>query len=131
MFRITFMLMFCKVQDHRSNLYHLLKLRSFNHFYIWITGTVNNGFKYGYFFTYQIFLIVWITFGLGYIVMLLGFITSGMRSKGVHMLEKKIASQFKNTQNRILQGFTKDITAIRKIVNEANLIKIRVSFWHK
>lgn len=60
--------------------------------------------------------------------MLLGFITSGMRSKGVHRLEKKIASQFKNTQNRILQGFTKDISVIRKIINEANLIKIKVSY---
>ncbi|XP_028166118.1 uncharacterized protein LOC114356923 [Ostrinia furnacalis] len=90
-----------------------------------VAGTVNNGFKYGYFFTYQIFLIVWITFGLGYIVMLLGFITSGMRSERVHRLEQKLSNQFKSTQNRILQGFTRDIATIRKIINEANLIKLK------
>lgn len=88
---------------------------------------MNNGFKYGYFLTYQLFLIVWITFGLGYIVMLLGFITSGMRSESVHRLEQKLAYRFKSTQNKILQGFTRDIAVIRKIVNEANLIKIKVS----
>ncbi|KAJ2951727.1 hypothetical protein O0L34_g13891 [Tuta absoluta] len=90
-----------------------------------VAGTVNNGFKSGYYFTYQIFLIVWITFGLGYIVMLLGFITSGMRSESVHRIEQKIASQFKSTQNRILQGFSRDVNVIRKLINEANLIKIK------
>ncbi|XP_053608919.1 uncharacterized protein Ork1 [Plodia interpunctella] len=90
-----------------------------------VAGTVNNGFKYGYFFAYQIFLIVWITFGLGYIVMLLGFITSGMRSESVHRIEQKFATQFKSTQNKILQGFTRDIAVIRKIINEANLIKLK------
>ncbi|XP_026730774.1 uncharacterized protein LOC113495964 [Trichoplusia ni] len=90
-----------------------------------VAGTVNNGFKYGYFCTYQIFLIIWITFGLGYIVMLLGFITSGMRSERIHKIEQKFACQFKNTQNKILQGFTKDLSALRKIINEANLIKIK------
>ncbi|KAJ0176217.1 hypothetical protein K1T71_008391 [Dendrolimus kikuchii] len=90
-----------------------------------VAGTVNNGFKYGYFFSYQIFLIVWITFGLGYIVMLLGFITSWMRSERIHKIEQKFACQFKATQNRILHGFTKDLSAIRKIINEANLIKIK------
>ncbi|XP_060804233.1 uncharacterized protein LOC106136478 [Amyelois transitella] len=90
-----------------------------------VAGTVNNGFKYGYFFAYQIFLIVWITFGLGYIVMLLGFITSGMRSERVHRIEQKFATQFKSTQNKILQGFTRDIAVIRKIINEANLIKLK------
>lgn len=91
------------------------------------TGTVNNGFANGYFITYQIFLIFWITFGLGYIVMLLGFITSGMRSESVHRLEQKFANQFKSTQNRILQGFTRDMAVIRKIINEANVIKLKVS----
>ncbi|CAH2041569.1 unnamed protein product, partial [Iphiclides podalirius] len=90
-----------------------------------VAGTINNGFKYGYFFTYQIFLIVWITFGLGYIVMLLGFITSGMRSERVHRLEHKLANQLKTTQNKIFQGFTKDIAIIRKIINEANLLKLK------
>ncbi|XP_034833006.1 open rectifier potassium channel protein 1 [Maniola hyperantus] len=90
-----------------------------------VAGTVNNGFKYGYFMAYQIFLIVWITFGLGYIVMLLGFITSGMRSERVHRLEQKFAYQLKSTQSKILQGFTRDIAIIRKIVNEANLLKVK------
>ncbi|XP_059062633.1 uncharacterized protein LOC131855380 [Achroia grisella] len=90
-----------------------------------VAGTVNNGFQYGQFIAYEIFLIIWITFGLGYIVMLLGFITSGMRSERVHKLEQKFATQFKTTQNKILQGFTRDIAVIRKIINEANLIKLK------
>ncbi|CAH4034574.1 uncharacterized protein LOC123715311 [Pieris brassicae] len=90
-----------------------------------VAGTVNNGFKQGYFLTYQIFLLVWITFGLGYIVMLLGFITSGMRSEKVHKIEQKFANQLKSTQSKILQGFTRDLAAIRKIINEANLIKLK------
>lgn len=94
---------------------------------LYFSGTVNNGFKSGYFMAYQIFLIVWITFGLGYIVMLLGFITSGMRSERVHRLEQKFAYQLKSTQSKILQGFTRDIAIIRKIVNEANLLKVKVS----
>lgn len=91
------------------------------------SGTVNNGFKPGYYLAYQIFLIVWITFGLGYIVMLLGFITSGMRSERVHRLEQKFACQLKSTQSKILHGFTRDIAIIRKIINEANLLKVKVS----
>ncbi|KPJ06601.1 Open rectifier potassium channel protein 1 [Papilio machaon] len=90
-----------------------------------VAGTVNNGFKYGYYFTYQIFLIIWITFGLGYIVMLLGFITSGMRSERIHKLEQKLAYQLKSTQSKIFQGFTKDMANIRKIINEANLLKLK------
>ncbi|XP_068631489.1 uncharacterized protein Ork1 [Battus philenor] len=90
-----------------------------------VAGTINNGFKYGFFFTYQIFLIVWITFGLGYIVMLLGFITSGMRSERIHRLEQKLAYQLKSTQSKIFQGFTKDMANIRKIINEANLLKLK------
>lgn len=90
-----------------------------------VAGTVNNGFADGYFVAYEIFLIAWITFGLGYVVMLLGFITSGLRSEGVHRLEQKLANQFKSTQNRILQGFTRDVAVIRKIINEANLIKLK------
>ncbi|KAM3961967.1 open rectifier K[+] channel 1 [Aphomia sociella] len=90
-----------------------------------VAGTANNGFAYGQFVAYEIFLIIWITFGLGYIVMLLGFITSGMRSERVHRLEQKFATQFKSTQNKILQGFTRDIAVIRKIINEANLIKLK------
>lgn len=96
--------------------------------FFFISGTENKGFKYGYFCTYQIFLIVWITFGLGYIVMLLGFITSGMRSERIHKIEQKFAYQFKTTQNKILQGFTRDLSALRKIINEANLIKIKVTY---
>lgn len=59
--------------------------------------------------------------------MLLGFITSGMRSERVHRLEQKLATQLKSTQNKIFQGFTKDIAIIRKIINEANLLKLKVS----
>lgn len=62
--------------------------------------------------------------------MLLGFITSGMRSERVHRLEQKFAYQLKSTQSKILQGFTRDIAVIRKIINEANLLKVKVCIIH-
>ena len=47
---------------------------------------------------YKVMLLVWIVFGLGYLVMILGFITSAMRSKKVARLERKLANNIKHTQ---------------------------------
>lgn len=67
---------------------------------------------------YEIFLIAWIVVGLGYIVMVLNFITRGMRSKKMHALEHKIAVNLKRTNHRIREE-------LRSILNEYLLMKVK------
>lgn len=67
---------------------------------------------------YEIFLIAWIVVGLGYIMMVLGFITRGMRSKKMHALEHKIAINIKRTNNKIREE-------LRSILNEYLLMKVK------
>lgn len=82
----------------------------------------------GYFIAYKIFLIVWITFGLGYLVMVIGFLTQGLRSKRMKNLEHKLAQNLKVTQSKIWNGVTKDVSYLRKILNEVYLMRFKVSF---
>ncbi|XP_018560904.1 open rectifier potassium channel protein 1 [Anoplophora glabripennis] len=50
---------------------------------------------------YKIFLLVWVIGGLGYVVMVLGFITQGMQSKRVIEIEKMLAENIKKTPQKI------------------------------
>nr|CAI5832822.1 unnamed protein product [Callosobruchus analis] len=50
---------------------------------------------------YQIFLLVWIIGGLGYVVMVIGFITQGMRSRKLVQIEKMLADNIRKTPQRI------------------------------
>lgn len=50
---------------------------------------------------YQIFLLVWIIGGLGYIIMVLGFITRGMQSKKMIKFEQMITENIKKTPTKI------------------------------
>nr|CAD7453790.1 unnamed protein product [Timema tahoe] len=77
------------------------------------------------FLVYKIFLIVWILFGLGYLVMILGFITRAMRSKRITRLEHKLAANIKMTQSKIAHGFAKDVTYLRRVLNELYLLKLK------
>lgn len=79
-----------------------------------------------WFVIYQIFLVVWIVFGLGYLVMILGFITRGMRSKQIAKLERKLASNIKSTQSKIWHGFTRDAGILRKVINEIHMLRYKV-----
>lgn len=65
---------------------------------------------------YKAFLILWIVGGLGYVVMVLGFITQGMQSKKVLQLEKILARNIKETPHRIrkeLQAFLREFIFLR------------------
>ncbi|XP_067011759.2 open rectifier potassium channel protein 1 isoform X2 [Anabrus simplex] len=79
----------------------------------------------GVFVVYRIALIVWVVFGLGYLVMLLGFITRAMRSKKMARLEHKLAENLRMTQSKIWNGFTKDMAYLRRIINEMYLQKLK------
>ncbi|KAL9882341.1 open rectifier K[+] channel 1 isoform 2-T8 [Glossina fuscipes fuscipes] len=78
-----------------------------------------------WFVVYQIFIIVWFIFSLGYLLMIMTFITRGLRSKKLAHLEQQLSSNIKATQHRIWNGVTKDISAIRRIFNELYLLKFK------
>lgn len=74
---------------------------------------------------YKIFLIIWISFGLGYLVMIMSFIARGMRSKRITRLEHKLAVNLKQTQSRIWNQFNKDVNYLRRVFNEIYLMKLK------
>uniref|UniRef100_A0A1A9WLD5 Potassium channel domain-containing protein n=1 Tax=Glossina brevipalpis TaxID=37001 RepID=A0A1A9WLD5_9MUSC len=78
-----------------------------------------------WFVIYQIFIIVWFIFSLGYLLMIMTFITRGLRSKKLAYLEQQLSSNIKATQHRIWNGVTKDISVIRRIFNELYLMKFK------
>lgn len=75
---------------------------------------------------YKIFLIFWMTFGLGYILMCMGFILRGLKSKRLARLEHKLANNLKITQERIWNGVTRDVGYLRRILNELYLVNFKV-----
>ena len=80
-----------------------------------------------FFMLYKIFLICWISFGLGYIVMIMTFIARGMRSKKITRLEHKLAMNLKLTQSKIWNEFNKEVNYLRRVFNELQLSKVKVS----
>lgn len=80
-----------------------------------------------YFQLYQGFVLLWFVFGLSYILMLIGFIARGMRSKRIARLENQLAENIKLTHQRIWHGVGKDVGYLRKILHEVYLMRFRVS----
>ncbi|XP_072748710.1 uncharacterized protein Ork1 isoform X2 [Anoplolepis gracilipes] len=78
-----------------------------------------------FFIMYKIFLIFWISFGLGYIVMIMTFIARGMRSKKITRLEHKLAMNLKHTQSKIWNEFNKEVNYLRRVFNEMQLSKVK------
>uniref|UniRef100_A0A2M4BDE2 Putative open rectifier potassium channel protein 1 n=1 Tax=Anopheles marajoara TaxID=58244 RepID=A0A2M4BDE2_9DIPT len=74
---------------------------------------------------YQVFIIFWFFTGIGYIFMILGFIAKGISHKKVQHLEKVLATNLKETQHRVWNGVTKDISYLRKILNEVYMLKFK------
>ncbi|XP_032673639.1 uncharacterized protein LOC116845260 isoform X2 [Odontomachus brunneus] len=77
------------------------------------------------FIMYKTFLICWISFGLGYIVMIMTFIARGMRSKKITRLEHKLAMNLKHTQSKIWNEFNKEVNYLRRVFNELQLSKVK------
>ncbi|XP_076303483.1 open rectifier K[+] channel 1 isoform X2 [Lasioglossum baleicum] len=78
-----------------------------------------------FFILYKTFLICWISFGLGYIVMIMTFIARGMRSKKITRIEHKLAVNLKHTQSKIWNEFNKEIDYLRRVFNELQLSKVK------
>jgi hypothetical protein len=70
---------------------------------------------------YKAFIIIWITFGLGYLIMILGFISKGMTSKKVRVVIERRLNTIRSTKDKL----SKDITYMRRVVNELYLMKIK------
>ncbi|XP_075155041.1 open rectifier K[+] channel 1 [Haematobia irritans] len=79
----------------------------------------------GWFVVYQIFIIVWFIFSLGYLLMIMTFITRGLQSKKLARLEQQLSSNIKATQHRIWSGVTKDVGYLRRILNELYILKFK------
>lgn len=73
---------------------------------------------------YKLLLLGWIIFGLGYLIMLLEYLTRAMRSKKVVKLEQKLVEVL--TNSKIWNGFTKDMGYLRRVMNELYLDKFKV-----
>lgn len=84
--------------------------------------TVNTNIWYN---AYKVFLVFWIMFGLGYLFMILSFISRAMRSK---TLEHLFLERLKQTHSKIWHQFTKDVVYIRRVLNESYLLKFKVRF---
>lgn len=54
---------------------------------------------------YQIFLLIWVIGGLGYVVMIINFISSGMTSRRIIEIERILAQNIKKTPQRIRNEF--------------------------
>ncbi|XP_037935600.1 open rectifier potassium channel protein 1 [Teleopsis dalmanni] len=79
----------------------------------------------GWFVVYEIFIIIWFIFSLGYLLMIMTFITRGLQSKKLAKLEQQLSTNIKSTQNRIWNGVTKDVGYLRRILNELYIIKFK------
>jgi hypothetical protein len=71
---------------------------------------------------YRAFIVLWIMFGLGYLAMILSFITRAMRSSRLRKLEQKLARRIKGT--RLWQAG--EIGYLRRVLNELYLLKFKV-----
>ncbi|KAL6265448.1 hypothetical protein P5V15_002244 [Pogonomyrmex californicus] len=90
-----------------------------------VAGQDNRKGNGPFFIMYKIFLICWISFGLGYIVMIMTFIARGMRSKKITRLEHKLAMNLKHTQSKIWNEFNKEVNYLRRVFNELQLSKVK------
>ncbi|CRK99224.1 CLUMA_CG012564, isoform A [Clunio marinus] len=80
---------------------------------------------------YQTFMFAWFFLGLGYLIMVIGFIIKGLRSKQIKRIEHQLAMNIKETRNKIWHGVSKDVGYIRKILNEVHLLKIKPIYIDK
>lgn len=59
--------------------------------------------------------------------MIMTFIARGMRSKKITRLEHKLAMNLKLTQSKIWNEFNKEVNYLRRVFNELQLSKVKVS----
>ncbi|KAF4532849.1 hypothetical protein B566_EDAN001452 [Ephemera danica] len=74
---------------------------------------------------YRTFIVLWIVFGLGYLAMILSFITRAMRSSRIRRLEQRVAKRFKSTHARLWHGASRDLRYLRRVLNELYMLKFK------
>jgi len=77
---------------------------------------------------YRVMTLIWILFGLGYLMMIFGFLTAFLRSKKVERIERKLANNIKLTQSKLWSTLTRDVNYLRHVLNEVYVMKIKVKF---
>ncbi|XP_018900006.2 uncharacterized protein Ork1 isoform X1 [Bemisia tabaci] len=78
-----------------------------------------------YYSLYKVALVVWIMFGLGYLVMILGFISRAMRSKKLARLEHRLTHNIKLARSKLWHELTEEIAYVRRTLNEMYLLKFK------
>jgi hypothetical protein len=76
---------------------------------------------------YRVMVLLWILFGLGYLLMIMGFLTSFFRSKRVERLEDKLADNIKLTQAKLWNNVTRDVHHLRRVLNEMYVMTLKVN----
>uniref|UniRef100_T1GP23 Potassium channel domain-containing protein n=1 Tax=Megaselia scalaris TaxID=36166 RepID=T1GP23_MEGSC len=79
----------------------------------------------GWFVFYQIFIIFWFIFSLGYLLMIITFITKALKSKKLRKMEQQLRTNIRQTQNKIWHGVSKDVGYLRRILNELYIMKFK------
>ncbi|XP_037788177.1 open rectifier potassium channel protein 1-like [Penaeus monodon] len=72
--------------------------------------------------TYKILMVVWIVFGLGYIVMIITFIQKALKSKKIHRVEQKVARTLKRQAAKIHQNLHTDLKRLREVVTALSVL---------
>ncbi|XP_063614548.1 uncharacterized protein LOC134787670 [Penaeus indicus] len=72
--------------------------------------------------TYKILMVVWIVFGLGYIVVIITFIQKALKSKKIHRVEQKIARTLKRQAAKIHQNLHTDLKRLREVVTALSVL---------
>ena len=107
---------------HFSALKIIYTIYSFINFFF--SGQLTNDSQWYY--VYKIVLIFWIIFGLGYLVMILSFISQAMRCKKMADLERKLAQNLKHAHSKVLKEINRDVSSVRRLLNELYLLKYKV-----
>lgn len=58
------------------------------------------------------------------------YVDRGLRSKRIKRIEHHLAANLKETQRKIWNGVTKDVSYLRKILNEVYFLKFKVREGH-
>lgn len=88
----------------------------------YVAAVADNGFGKSFIF-YEIFLLVWIIIGLGYVLMVLGFISRGLRSKKMHAIEQMLAQNIKRTPDKF--------RALRSLLHEILVMRVKPVYKKK
>ena len=83
--------------------------------------------SYSWIWIYKILLITWIMFGLGYLLMILGFIQKLIKSDRLHKLPGGAAKALVSAGYKLGTGINKEVSDLRKLVNTIHLNKLKVS----